>query len=226
MPNSDRDVWDRHWRSLSGGSAFFGRLASLVRRLVLARAVRHYTRRYFADRGIFVETGCGTGQASAGIERGARHLVALDISLEALRLARASGTIHQSFVVADLRRLPFRDGSVAGSWNLGVMEHFEQADGIAILRELRRVLSHEGTAILFWPPEFGSSRWLLGPIEAWRSRGSRPRFRFFPDEVNRLRSRHHARDILMAAGFAPLAAAFNLWDCLIHLVVVGRRLDP
>jgi len=77
--------------------------------------------------------------------------------------------------------------------------------------------------VLFWPPEFGSSRWLLAPIEWARTRLRGQPFHFFPDEVNRLRSRRHAREILEAAGFEPVAIDFTFWDCLIHLVVVARK---
>lgn len=219
----DREVWDAHWRVLSGRSSWFGRLASIVRVLILARAVRHYVGRYFRSEGVFVEAGCGTGQASSAIVVGERKLLALDVSLEALHQARRGGAVHQAFVVADLRALPFRDGGLAGLWNLGVMEHFETQQGIAILAEMRRALSRGGVALLFWPPELGSSRWVLAPIEWLRSRLSGRPFRFFPDEVNRLSSRRHGRELVAAAGLEPIAVEATFRDALIHLVVVARR---
>jgi SAM-dependent methyltransferase len=222
MEDSERQVWERHWRSLGGKSALFGTMASLVRKLVLRPAVAHYAETYFPAEGVFIDAGCGTGQASAAIPARRRRLVGFDFSLAALAQARRAGP-YKSMTGGDIRSLPFRDGSVAGLWNLGVMEHFEQEDGIAILRELRRVLVPGGTAVLFWPPELGSSRWLLAPIEWVRTRLSGRSFHFFPDEVNRLRSRRHAREILEAAGFEPVALDYTFRDCLIHLVVVARK---
>lgn len=220
----DRETWDRHWRSLQGGDAsLFGTLVSLVRRTVLCRAVRHYTDRYFPPGGFQVEAGCGTGQSSATMRALDRRLVGLDFSFPALLEARRGAAPHRAFLRGDIRALPFRDGSLTGVWNLGVMEHFQQEDGLAILRELRRVLAPGACAILFWPPEFGLSRWVLAPFEWVRSRTSGRPFHFFPDEVNRLRSPRHARELLAAAGFEPAAVDFTPRDAFIHIVAVGRR---
>jgi SAM-dependent methyltransferase len=225
MSRLEREVWDRHWRSLDSESTVFGRLASLVRKGILRRAVRHYTERYFPASGLFVETGCGTAQASASVEPRARRLVGFDLSLPALLAARAHPP-HRHVLGGDLRHLPFPNGSVAGIWNLGVMEHFPPEQGAEILRELRRVLAPGGHAILFWPPSFGSSRWVLGPIEWVRTRVSGRPFHFFPDEVNRLTSRDHARRMVRAGGLEPVAVDFSAWDCFIHMVVVARKPGP
>lgn len=222
MKGSERETWERHWKSLDRESALFGRLASLVRKLLLRRAVRHYAEAWFPAEGVFVDAGCGTGQASAAIPARGRRLVGFDFSLLALEDARKED-LYRSRIGGDIRSLPFKDGSVTGLWNLGVMEHFPQPEGIAILREFRRVLMPGGAAILFWPPELGSSRWLLAPIEWVKTRLRGRTFRFFPDEVNRLRSRRHAREMLEAAGLEPAALDFSLRDGLIHLIVVARR---
>ena len=224
-PGGDRQVWDQHWQELQGGdSSFFGRLASWVRRRILARAVRHYTDRFFPADGVVVETGCGTAQASGELRRGA-VAVALDFSLPALLEARRGKPPHRLFVRGDIRALPFADDTVAGAWNLGVMEHFTPAEGEAILREHLRVLRPRARAIFFWPPEFGLSRLVLAPIELLRSRPRRP-FRFFPDEVNRLRSLAHGRRTLAAAGFTPAAVDFGPRDAFIHVVAVGEKPQP
>ena len=222
MSTREREVWDRHWRGLRGESSLFGRLASFVRRTVLRRAVRHYTGRFFPAEGTLVEAGCGTGQASTGVRRLRRRLIGLDFSLPALAQARRDAGPYQVLLRADIRALPFRAGSVAGIWSLGVMEHFPPGDGRAILEEFRRALRPGGCAVLFWPPEFGLSRLVLAPVEWLRSRPGR-RFRFFPEEVNRLRSRRHARRALREAGLEPVAADFTPRDAFIHLVAVGRK---
>lgn len=222
MKQSEREVWDRHWKSLGRESALFGTLSALVRKLVLRPAVAHYAEAWFPPEGVFVDAGCGTGQASAAIPVRNRRLVGFDFSLPALAVARTEGPYHLR-IGGDIRSLPFRDGAVAGLWNLGVMEHFPQEEGIAILRELRRVLAPGGVAILFWPPEWGSSRWVLAPIEWLKTRLQGRPFHFFPDEVNRLRSRRHAKEILEAAGLEPAALDLTLRDGLIHRIVVARK---
>lgn len=221
----EREVWDRHWRALEEEPTLVGRLASLVRKGILRRAVRHYAERYFPARGLFVEMGCGTAQASASIELRERRFAGLDLSLPALLSARGNPP-HRHLLGGDLRHLPFPDGSIAGIWNLGVMEHFSPEQGAEILREFRRVLTTGGHAILFWPPTFGLSRWVLGPIERVRTRVSGRPFHFFPDEVNRLTSRDHARRMVQAGGLEPIAVDFSARDCFIHMVVVARNTGP
>ncbi len=215
-------VWDRHWRDLSSRGAVFGRLVSAFRKVFLVSAVRHHTDRFFPPEGIFVETGCGTSESSVGIRRQGRRLVGVDFSLAALHLALQRRTFDH-LVCADIRHLPLRDGSIDGIWNLGVMEHFEASDGLKILIEFERILRADGTAVLFWPPTFGLSRWILAPFEWLRSRLSRREFRFFPDEVNRLRSRQQAWQSLRAADLEPLEVKFSARAAFCHLVVVARR---
>jgi SAM-dependent methyltransferase len=221
-PAGERVNWNRHWKDLQEKRAWFGKLASWVRRAILSRAVEHYTETRFATRGIFVEAGCGTGEASSRVRSEGRLLVGLDFSVAALLSARGKPP-YRALVGGDLRSLPFRDGSLDGIWNLGVLEHFEPADGNAVLVEMRRTLAAGGVALLFWPPHFGLSRLVLAPIEWLRSAATGRRFRFFPDEVNRMRSRRHGRETLSAAGLQPLAVAFTPHDAFIHLVVIGRK---
>lgn len=217
----DARIWDRHWAALSEKTSLFGRVASLVRKALLSRAVRAFADEHFPRDGIFVEAGCGTAESSSRIDPAARTLVAMDISRLAVRAARRV-PVFSGLLQGDLFRLPFRDGTVAGLWNLGVMEHFPKEEGRALLFEFARVLRPGGVALLFWPPEFGSSRLVLAPIEALRSRAGAP-FRFFPDEVNRLRSRAHGIAMLEGTGLEPVVLSFGLRTLFIHLVVVARK---
>lgn len=217
----DGRTWDRHWAALSEKGSRFGRIASLVRVGLLSRAVRAFAEEHFAREGVFVEAGCGSAESSSRLDPHDRTLLALDISRLALTAARRV-PVFRGHVQGDLFRLPFRDGSLAGLWNLGVLEHFPPAEGRALLAEFARVLRPGGIALLFWPPEFGASRLVLAPIEALRSRPGAP-FRFFPDEVNRLRSRAHAAEMLAGTGLEPVVLSFSPRDLFIHLVVVARK---
>lgn len=218
-----RQTWDAHWRTRVRGDSAFGLLASAVRRSLLSRAVRSYAERWFPKEGFFVEMGCGSAESSARLSRGlGRRYVALDFSRAALERARVN-PVFSGYLQGDVFSLGLRDDCLSGIWNLGVMEHFTAEEGVSILAEFRRVLRPGGVAVLFWPPEFGSSRLVLAPIEAVRSVGRREPFRFFPDEVNRLRSLRHARDMARQAGLEPVAADFGPRDAFIHVVLVARR---
>lgn len=222
---SDQGAWDRHWRSTTVPTSPLGRVASLVRRHLLSRAVRYYAEHYFDEEGVFVECGSGTGQSSQRIPRRRRRLIALDFSALALREA-ATVSAFTDCVQSDIRRMPFRDESLAGVWNLGVMEHFSEPAVAEILLEFKRVLRPGGTLILFWPPRFGSSRCVLAPVEWCIGRVRATPFHFFPDEVNRLRSKKQAEETLEAVGFTPVAVDFTLRDGFIHVVVVATKPAP
>lgn len=222
MSESSRTSWNEHWDAIRSRSSVFGRIASIVRKQVLGRALAYYASRYLSGDGPVLEAGCGSGQSSSRIRREGRARIGLDFSALALREARSSRAFD-ALVQGDILQLPFRDASVSGLWNLGVMEHFEEASGIRILREFRRVLAPGSHVVLFWPPTFGSSRLVLAPIEALRSRRRGSPFRFFPDEVNLLTSRAHARRILAAAGLEERRVDFSARDLFIHVVVVARR---
>lgn len=222
MSEPGRATWDEHWDAIQKDSSVFGKIASFVRVQVLSRAVAHYASRYLADDGPLLEAGSGTGQSSSRIGVPGRPRIALDYASRALRHARAV-SVFDVFLQGDLTRLPLRDASIFGLWNLGVMEHFDEAAGVRVLREFRRVLVPGGHAVLFWPPDFGSSRMVLAPIERLRSWRRASRFQFFPDEVNRLRSREHARRLLAAADLEERRIDFSFRDLFIHVVVVARR---
>lgn len=57
-------------------------------------------------------------------------------------------------VRADVRALPFRDAAFDFVWNAGVLEHFEDADVLRILSEMRRVAKPGGTVLVVVPNRF------------------------------------------------------------------------
>lgn len=221
---AEREVWDRHWAEVAGPDAGnpFGRISSFVRRRVFEAAVGIYAGRFFPGGGLFLEAGCGTAESSRALEGDGRRKLGVDLSLGALASARRTVPEFR-LLQADIRRLPVRDTSVDGLWNLGVMEHFLEPDGDEVLREFARVLRPGGHVVLFWPPVLGSSRLALGPVERLVAAAKGRPFRFFPDELNPLRSRRHAREALRRAGLEPAAIEFPLRLLFIHAVVVGRK---
>ncbi|MGH9613960.1 MAG: glycosyltransferase [Bryobacteraceae bacterium] len=219
-----RGKWDRHWLSLGGGNSrsFFGLGSSAVRRFIFQPAVRFFLDKYFPAKGILFEMGCGTGESSAAVPRRSRHFAGLDFSAIALAQSRIAGPFD-SRVCADICRLPLQSASIDGIWNLGVMEHFSAPEFMQALQEFRRVLKPGGIVVLFWPAEANASRWVLAPVEWLRSVIAGTQFRFFHDEVNRLKSRRQAADILTSAGFDPLEVDFSIRTFFIHMVVIGRN---
>ncbi len=207
-PSAEANEWDAHWSRLQH-SRMIGKLFSAYRRHIRARCVASYINRYFPAHGLFAECGCGSGETSCRLSS-KRTAIAVDFSEIALRQALRFPCMHAG-VLADLRELPFRDQSLDGLWNLGVMEHFSADEQLQILREFHRVLKPGGRMLLWWPPPYGLDhlvfRWFGG---------------LFPAEPGRL-NRAEVSGIAQAAGFDVLEVDFPITDALTELVLIAER---
>jgi SAM-dependent methyltransferase len=98
-----------------------------------------------ADR--ILDLGAGGGWCSDLLRRLSRRSVAVDISLDMLRIARQRGSIPA--VAGDLERLPFRDGAFDKAICLSALHHVP--DMGAAIREIHRVLGDEGVVVFSEP---------------------------------------------------------------------------
>jgi len=76
-----------------------------------------------------LEAGCGRGIISARMAELGAEVYLLDISEEALQIARKhfiAKNLHAMFLHGDILDLPFRESRFDLVWNAGVMEHFEE----------------------------------------------------------------------------------------------------
>jgi SAM-dependent methyltransferase len=119
-------------------------------------------------------------------------------------------SVFQAGVLSDIRNLPFRDQSLDGLWNLGVMEHFSADDQLLILREFQRVLKPGARMLLWWPPPYGLDHMIL----RW--------FGLFPDEPGRL-NRQDVNVVVQATGFDVLSVDFPISDGFTELVLIAER---
>lgn len=214
--------WSAHWGDEHQGSVF-QKFFGVYRKHVFARTVAYFTGRYFAPEGVFVEAGSGTAETSVRMDKrgGKRVLVALDI---------VPGVLAHCVPLMDVKicgdgfHLPFRDASLEGIWNLGVMEHFEHLQIDEMLREFRRVLKPGGRVILFWPATNSIPQKLLKLVERIINLKKRDRkFQFHPDEISQLRSNAEARDVLSRNGFVPLYVDWGLASGMAFKSVVGEK---
>jgi SAM-dependent methyltransferase len=75
--------------------------------------------------------------------------IGLDVSFDVARGARRMLGPRLRCVVADLRAMPFRDGSVAGILSGSSLDHFSRREDVSAgLSELARVLAPGGTLVL------------------------------------------------------------------------------
>ncbi len=121
-----------------------------------------------------VEAGSGSGRGlcRACEATGARPL-ALDVSMEAIRTALPTlRRLGGAAVIADVRRLPFRSGSIPSIFNSGVIEHLRPPEDREALAEMARVVRAEGTVLVLVPnrccPWFMLVKTLLRLSGRWR----------------------------------------------------------
>lgn len=140
--------------------------------------------------GQICDLGCGPGQAAAYLHARGAEVVGVDLSEAMIEQARR---LHPEirFLRADMRALPFADGSLAGIVALYSLIHLAPAEIPATLLELRRVL-RPGGALLVGFHVGDETRHL----DEWWGEPVTLDFHFF--------TIHAMRDWLTEAGFALL----------------------
>jgi ubiquinone/menaquinone biosynthesis C-methylase UbiE len=113
-----------------------------------------------------LDLGAGPGCDSAELRRLGLRPISLDLSLGMLRAGLRE--FPGPRVQADARRLPFRDGSLAGVWANASLLHLSPEEAATALREVRRVLGARGLLHVAvksgdgaaWESErYGAPRW-------------------------------------------------------------------
>jgi SAM-dependent methyltransferase len=93
-----------------------------------------------APAGPVLDLGCGTGAHAVRLARRGCDVIAVDLTREGVRSARArfaKEKLHGRFFVADAERLPLRNGAVSVAWTFLLLHHFPKLDKLP--RELARV---------------------------------------------------------------------------------------
>ena len=203
----EAEEWDRHWRGLAG--SLRGRLFSLYRLQVRSRCVARAVAKHFTAPGVYVECGCGSSETSCRIRpQPGQTFLALDFAARPLGMALHQ-PCHSGGIQADIRRLPFRDQSLNGIWNLGVMEHFEEDEQLTILREFHRVLKPGGKLLLWWPPRFSLDAVVVACL-GWK----------FPSEPGRATSDSVSHSLKLV-GFGNVCVSLPVSDGFTELLAVG-----
>lgn len=139
MNAPSQDYWGGLWRPLltAEGIARGNRFVTKETKRVLHADAR------------IVDAGCGIGATVYGLSRAGFDAHGIDYSEETVNAIRAFHP-HLHIDVADVRNMPFDDGSLDGVWSLGVIEHF--FDGFdAVIDESYRVLRPGGYLFLTVP---------------------------------------------------------------------------
>jgi len=119
-------------------------------------AVEHQ-QRYHAAAGlvrgkIVLDAGSGEGYGACFLAATAARVFGIDVSAETVRHAAARYRRHNlEFGVGSAEALPFPDGMFDVVISFEVIEHLEETQQIAFLREARRVLKESGVLVISTP---------------------------------------------------------------------------
>jgi ubiquinone/menaquinone biosynthesis C-methylase UbiE/uncharacterized protein YbaR (Trm112 family) len=214
--------WSRHW-SDDHQQTIAQRFFSFYRKAVFARTVRYFIDRYFPPAGVFLEAGAGTSETSMRINKrnGTRILVAVDIVLPVLEQCHRVMDVK---VCGDIFHLPFREESIEGIWNVGVMEHFTHDQIDRIMGEFHRVLKRGGRALLLWPGVSSPPQKLLKVVAKFiRMTSGKKNFQFHPDEISQLKSLREGNEVLVRNGFSTLRVDQGLRSLMAFKILVGQK---
>ncbi len=115
---------------------------------LLGSKIRHDMLRRFLEPGPgdrVLDLGCGSGRTLAWTADSGATLTGVDIA--PYFAPEALGRFD--LILADLRRLPFRDGMFTKAWSLDVLEHLSRPALLAMLGEANRVLASDGALFVY-----------------------------------------------------------------------------
>ena len=211
--------WNNYWNK---SNTLFGKICHFFRISFISKYVKYILDKYFPQEGIFVDCGSGSSETSIKLRKYKRYYIALDISKKALLLSKKVKTIDGE-INADILALPFKNKSVDGIWNLGVMEHFTEEEITLILNEFYRVLKKGSYAILFWPPAFGLATMILNSFEFITNKVLKMNVWIRPEEKMQIKSIGHIKRLINKTKFSLYNLHFSYRDLFTHLVIVCRK---
>ncbi|MEC0329491.1 methyltransferase domain-containing protein [Paenibacillus macerans] len=106
------------------------------------------------DRVQIAEAGSGTGKVSLKLAEEGANVTLIDLSEQALRNSRQAffeRHVPATFLQADIRNTGLPDVRFDLTWNAGVLEHFEEDEQVAMLREMARITKPGGTILVMTP---------------------------------------------------------------------------
>ena len=189
---------------------------SITRKNIIANEVSEILEVYFPKNGIFIDAGSGSSETELKIKKHKRILIALDLSYIILSNIDKNLPIDCK-INADIFHLPFKDDSIDGIWNLGVMEHFTESDIKKILNEFYRVLKKDSYCILLWPAAYGPINLIFSTL------GFIFRKQFFPDEVSLYRNKSWLNNILNQSNFKLIKIRWPLKNAFIYHEIILRK---
>lgn len=138
------ELWDHLW-GLDETSVRQALAPSKEANAIVAMTARYLGR----NAGTILEGGCGRGQFVAALHAAGYTVIGIDFAENTVRTLNAFAG-HLDIRKQDLRALQLSDGSIAGYWSIGVIEHFWGGfDSLA--SEMARVIADDGYLFCSFP---------------------------------------------------------------------------
>ncbi len=142
-----REVWQKYWAGNQNGELRFDEVSQAIFTELLRNCGDVRGKK-------ILEAGCGRGIISEKLAGLGADVYLLDISPEALKIARKhfdSKNISASFTCGDILDPPFEESPFDIVWNAGVMEHFHGDLQSKATRSLADIVKRGGLFITFNP---------------------------------------------------------------------------
>ncbi len=148
MPSEETEIaktWSNYWKSHSRKVTEWDTLSQSIYSTLLMECDAISEKQ-------LMEAGCGTARINVRLAKNARSVTCLDISPEALEIAKG--------MLKDASNVHFELSSILSIsktknydivWNAGVLEHFNPADQEKALNEFLSILNPDGKVIIFTP---------------------------------------------------------------------------
>jgi ubiquinone/menaquinone biosynthesis C-methylase UbiE len=215
--------WDKYWtKRKTTSQVIYKTIASFYRKHIIKRALNHFIESEFKKGSRLLHAGCGTGQVDQDVIA-KYQLTALDISGKALDLYKIFNGEKAKLVKASILKIPAKNSTFEGVYNMGVMEHFTKEEDEKILLELRRVLKPNGKIVLFWPPKYGPTVLFLNSTHFILNKILKKNIRLHPEEISLLESKKQVAEILRKTGFKLLKFYFGPKDLFTHCIVIAKK---
>ena len=215
--------WNEYWGGLGSEHKLIGRFFSWYRKNIIAREINYYLNKYFKKQGTYVDCGCGSCESSIKLKKYDRELIGLDISPAALLYAKKN-KLMDKFIEADIKNLPFKDNSIDGIWNIGVMEHFSRKEVNEILNEFYRVLKNDSSCVLFWPGKFGPTNLIFRPLEFILKKIKKSSKGIAPKEPSIIKSKKLLKNqIINETNFKNVKIFLSPRALFVHYIVICKK---
>lgn len=164
---------------------------------------------YISPQGHILDAGCGTGANLQLLELLGYRAAGLDLSFEGLQLASSRDNVKGKLCRASVEKLPFLSSSFDGIISSDVLYLLNDAQEMASLLELKRVLKPGGVLVLNLP----AYEWLRGEH----------------DQAVSAKRRYTASNLkskLLAAGFQVMRVEYRYMIFLPAVALLRRLFRP